>query len=154
KWELTLIEHTAGANWHAVSYTATPQDALALKARYEKLPEVARVVEVASLMPPDQNEKLPLIRDIHGRLRFLPKRGQVIHHDPPNSPDLMTRLLSLSEKLQPLAASACDVKHEPLLLLADLRDSVRHLHQQLLFLPTATVEKRMQEFEQRLAGDL
>jgi hypothetical protein len=154
KWELTLIEHTAGANWHAVSYTATPQDALALKARYEKLPEVARVVEVASLMPPDQNEKLPLIRDIHGRLRFLPKRGQVIHHDPPNSPDLMARLASLSERLQPLAASACDDKHEPLLLLADLRDSVRHLHQQLLLLPTATVEKRMQEFEQRLAGDL
>src|SRR5262249_17022824 len=45
KWELTLIEHTAGASWHAISYTASPEEALALKARYEQLPEVSRVVE-------------------------------------------------------------------------------------------------------------
>ncbi len=33
KWEMTLIEHTAGASWHALSYTSTPEEALALKAR-------------------------------------------------------------------------------------------------------------------------
>ncbi|HEV3117211.1 MAG TPA: MMPL family transporter, partial [Gemmataceae bacterium] len=43
KWELTLIEHTAGASWHALSYRATPEEVLALKERYEKLPEVSRV---------------------------------------------------------------------------------------------------------------
>jgi len=37
KWEMTLIEHTAGATWHALSYTDTPEEALALKARYEQL---------------------------------------------------------------------------------------------------------------------
>ena len=25
QWELKLIEHTAGASWHALSYTATPR---------------------------------------------------------------------------------------------------------------------------------
>ena len=39
-------------------------------------------------------------------------------------------------------------------MLADLRDSVRNLHMQLLMLPAATVEERLQVFEQRLAGDL
>jgi hypothetical protein len=39
-------------------------------------------------------------------------------------------------------------------LLADLRDSVRQLHMQLMILPTATVEKRLQGFEEHLAGDL
>jgi hopanoid biosynthesis associated RND transporter like protein HpnN len=154
KWELTLIEHTAGANWHAVSYTGTPEEALALKARYEKLPEVARVVEVASLVPPDQDTKLPLLSDIHQRLRFLPKRGEVIRHDTPKSPDLLARLADLSEKLQPLAASARDSKREPSTLLADLRDSVRHLHMQLMMLPTTAVEQRLRGFEERLAGDL
>src|SRR5262249_4770116 len=48
KWELKLIERTAGASWHALSYTASQAEALALKARYEQLPEVSRVVEVAS----------------------------------------------------------------------------------------------------------
>src|SRR5262249_53909500 len=63
KWELTLIDHTAGASWHAQSYTATAAEALALKARFEQLPEVGRVVEVASLVPPDQTSKLGLLRE-------------------------------------------------------------------------------------------
>ncbi len=154
KWELTLIEHTAGANWHAVSYTSTPEEALALKARYEQLPEVARVVEVASLVPPDQDQKLKLIADIRQRLRHLPARGKLIEHARPQSQDLLDRLASLAETLQPLAGSACTSKGEPTPLLADLRDSVRNLHLQLMILPTATVEERLQNFEQRLAGDL
>ena len=76
RWEMTLIEHTAGASWHALSYTDTPEEALALKARYEKLPEVSRVVEVASLVPPDQDAKLPLLADIQHRLRNLPRARQ------------------------------------------------------------------------------
>src|SRR5205807_3945404 len=64
KWELTLIEHTAGASWHALSYANTPEEALALKARYEKLPEVSRGVEVASLVPRDQDRKVVLLREI------------------------------------------------------------------------------------------
>ncbi len=154
KWELTLIEHTAGANWHAVSYTATPQEALALKARYEKLPEVARVVEVASLVPADQDTKIKLVADIRQRLAHLPQRGKVIEHGRPKSEDLLDRLASLAEQLQPLAGSARTAKGEPSTLLADLRDSVRNLHMQLMILPAATVEERLQVFEQRLASDL
>jgi len=154
KWELTLIEHTAGANWHAVSYTDTPQEALALKARYEKLPEVARVVEVASLAPPEQDVKVPLLADIQQRLRNLPKRGQTITHMKPVCEQLQNRLTKLAEELQPLAGSACDSHGEATTLLTDLRESVWNLHRQMLLLPTATVEKRLQRFEERLAGDL
>ena len=154
KWELTLIEHTAGANWHAVSYTDTPGEALALKARYEKLPEVARVVEVASLVPPGQDQKTPLITDIRGRLCYLPQRGKVIAHARPSTHDLLTRLASLADRLQPLAASACTANHHPTALLADLRDGARTLHHQLMMSPTEAIESRLQVFEQRLAGDL
>jgi hopanoid biosynthesis associated RND transporter like protein HpnN len=154
KWELTLIEHTAGANWHAVSYTATPEEALRLKARYEALPEVARVVEVASLVPADQGTKVRLLADIRQRLAHLPERGKVIPHARPDSQDLRARLVSLAERLQPLAGSARGANGEPSTLLADLRDSVCNLHLQLMVSPPAAVEERVQEFEQRLAGDL
>src|SRR5205823_3493906 len=60
RWEMTLIQETAGASWHAVSIADSPEQALELKAKYEKLPEVSRVVEVATLAPPDQDAKLPL----------------------------------------------------------------------------------------------
>ncbi len=154
KWELTLIEHTAGANWHAVSYTDTPQEALALKARYEKLPEVSRVVEAASLLPQDQEVKVPLLADIQRRLSDLPKRGAIIPHLRPNCRTLLTCLNNLAEKLQPLAGSACGANGKPTTLLTDLRESVWNLHRQILLLPAEIVEKRLQEFEQRLAGDL
>jgi hopanoid biosynthesis associated RND transporter like protein HpnN len=149
KWELTLIEHTAGASWHALSYTASPEEALALKKRYEQLPEVSRVVEVASLVPRDQANKLELLRDIRHRLRALPTRGTVIHHLRPDSRLLKTELACLLGQLQPLA----DTCPQP--LLGDLRRGLQTLHDHLGNMPIQQVaEERLQDFEQRLAGDL
>src|SRR5262249_23036064 len=105
KWELTLIEHTAGASWHALSYTDTPEEALALKARYEKLPEVSRVVEVASLVPRQQDEKLALLRDIRRRLDNLPPRGVQIPHARSDSEQIRTQVTLLCRQLQPLVHS-------------------------------------------------
>src|SRR5207244_4558305 len=80
KWELTLIEHTAGASWHALSYSPDPDEVEALKACYEKLPQVSRVVEVASLVPRDQEHKVPLVIDIQHGLRQLPPRHLDLPH--------------------------------------------------------------------------
>ena len=74
KWELTLIDQTAGASWHAISYRPTAEEALALKARYEQLPEVSRVVDIATLVPTQQPEKIEILKDLHYRLRHLPPR--------------------------------------------------------------------------------
>src|SRR5262249_60122791 len=65
KWELTLIEHTAGASWHALSITDTPEQALELKRRYEQMPEVSRGVDVGTLVPPHQDRQLALLAAIH-----------------------------------------------------------------------------------------
>ena len=65
KWEHRLIDRAAGATWDAMSIAHSREEALALKAKYEALPEVGRVVEVASLLPADQERKLPVIRAIH-----------------------------------------------------------------------------------------
>ena len=149
KWELTLIEHTAGASWHALSYKGTPEEALALKLRYEKLPEVSRVVEVASLVPPDQEQKLPLLRDIQERLRSLPEEGASIPHARPQRHELRTELACLIAQLQPLA----DTCPQP--LLAELRSSLERLHDHLEDVPATTVaEERLQQFEEHLAADL
>jgi hopanoid biosynthesis associated RND transporter like protein HpnN len=149
KWELTLIEHTAGASWHALSYTASPEEALALKARYERLPEVSRVVEMASLVPRDQDHKLGLLRDIRNRLGNLPARGGRIPHARPSSHEIKVELACLIGQLQPLA-DAC-----PQPLVSDLRRSLKRLHDQLVDMPASDVaEERLQAFEERLAGDL
>jgi hopanoid biosynthesis associated RND transporter like protein HpnN len=157
RWEQTLIEHTAGASWHANSYTVSPEEALALKARYEMLPEVSRVVEVASLVPRDQGSKLEMLQDISGKLRRLPDRGAPIPHGRPNIREVKTELACLIGQLQPLAEQAeKDVippSSQP--LLADLRRSLQALHDQLGDMPmTDVAETRLQAFDEHLAGDL
>ena len=92
QWELTLIEHTAGASWHALSYTDTPEEALALKARYEKLPEVSRVVEVAALVPATRTQAGHARRHSAAGSRYLPRARR--HHParPRPSRDVQTEV--------------------------------------------------------------
>lgn len=148
QWELTLIDHTAGASWHALSYTTTPEDALALKARYEKLSEVSRVVEVVSLVPRDQDQKIDQLRDIQRRLRHLPERGATIARPLPDLHVLKTEVDCLAGSLQPLA----DSSQQP--LLNELRHSMLELRDKLGEMPPEDCAVRLHDFEQRLAGDL
>jgi hopanoid biosynthesis associated RND transporter like protein HpnN len=148
KWELTLIDHTAGASWHALSYTDTPQDALALKTRYEQLPGVLRVVEVASLVPQDQEAKCVQLRDIQHRLKYLPERGTAIPHSLPSIRHLKAELDCLIGSLQPLA----DASTQP--LLGNLRRNLMAWRDRLGDLHPVISAERIREMEQRMAGDL
>jgi hypothetical protein len=149
QWELKLIDHTAGASWHALSYTASPEEALAIKARYEHLPEVSRVVEVASLVPRDQDRKIELVRDIRQRLNHLPTRGAAIPHARPSSKEVKAELACLIGQLQPLAENGA----QP--LLGKLRRALIQLQDQLTALADKELaENRLQHLDERLAGDL
>jgi hypothetical protein len=146
---MKLIEHTAGASWHALSYTATPEEARALRERYEKVPGVSRVVEVASLVPCDQELKLGQLRDIQRRLRGLPRRGA------PISPWVATRSVSLQPELGRcierlgLLAAGC-----PQTLPAELWQSLVTLCGLLHDVTPSVADQRLREFDGRLAGDL
>lgn len=147
-WERELIDATAGASWHADSIAGSPEEALALKARYEQLPGVSRVAEVASLIAGDQERKLGLAGDIHKRLAHLPA-GQ-----PP---------------IVPLTSPARDVRQEAALLLGALQPQapisrqpvLERLVQGLTLLRDhpaldggAEAKARLQTFETRLVADL
>jgi hopanoid biosynthesis associated RND transporter like protein HpnN len=159
KWEMTLIEHTAGASWHALSYTATPDEARALKQRYEELPEVSMVVDVASLVPPEQEKKLPYLRTIHNRLEHLPARGARIAHGRPDPEQVRTALADLARQLQPLIGSTGEPTpadlHASRVLLGELTEAMLDLRH-VLGEPAGSQELvvRMQQFDERLAGDL
>jgi hopanoid biosynthesis associated RND transporter like protein HpnN len=148
-WQMTLIEHTAGASWHALCSTATPQEALALKARFEKEPRVERVVEIASLVPPDQKQKVHLLADIQHRLRRLPVRGERIPHAAPNAHEMLGELNELIQQLGPLAARC------PQPLLGELRQALTGLHDYLAATPLDEFTgARLAAFDEHLSRDL
>jgi uncharacterized protein len=145
RWELKLIEHTAGASWHALSYTATPEEALALKARYEKLPGVERVATVAPLVPRGQEKKLPRLRDIRQRLQKLPARGALVPHSPPNVARLKESLGEVLLGLQGRESTPCRAR-----LVVSLMDLLNGLNRET----GGPAERRLQRFEELMARDL
>ena len=156
KWEMTLIEHTAGASWHALSYTDTPEEALALKARYEKLPEVSRVVEVASLVPPRPGRKAAAAAPTSSSAcSACPSAAGPSRTPGPTASDLRAELTGLLDELLPAAASAdgADGAAAAGRAAADAAGAAGHaaaLRCRRGDWPT----QRLQDFDERLAGDL
>jgi hopanoid biosynthesis associated RND transporter like protein HpnN len=146
EWEMTLIEHTAGASWHALSYTRNREEALALRKRYEQLPEVSTVIEVASLVPPDQDRKLPLVADIRRRLQRLPRRGEPIPHPRPDVAVLRDDLADVRTALAS-RGPAGPLKEE-------VRRAVGQLEKALASGPAERCSAALRHFDQRLAEDL
>lgn len=148
RWEQRLIDRTAGASWCAASLANTPAEALALKARYEQLPEVSRVVEVASLVPADQERKLEQLADIQKRLGGLPTRGSMITPLAYSARDLVREVNFLIGALGPQAPLSPQPILEKLLRsLTELRDHAANVN-------GAVVQQRLDDFGRRLAGDL
>jgi hopanoid biosynthesis associated RND transporter like protein HpnN len=147
-WERKLIDRTAGTSWCALSVAASPEEALALKARYEKLPEVSRVAEVASLVPADQDRKLGQVRDVQERLRGLPARGSAITPLPYRPGDLHKEINFLIGALGPQAP----VSPQP--ILEKLLRSLAELRDHPVLRTGAVAQQRLDEFGRRLAGDL
>ena len=148
-WEETLIEHTQGASWHALSYTNTPEEALALKARFEKLPEVSQVVEVASLVPRNQDRKLALLRDIHRSLDNLPPRGTPVVHDRPDGRKVQEALATLDNYLKRLTQPG------GVPLLAEVRASAQALRNRLASQSEAMAAGTgLKTFEDRMTNEL
>jgi len=157
RWETTLIEHTDGASWHALSTTNTPEEALALKARYEKLPEVSRVVEIASLVPRDQDRKVVLLREMSLALQMLPPRGLPVPHTTPNLSDAPTigrQVASLQQALLGLVNQLQLATPGEVPLLAELRAAVQALYDRIAGMEPAVALVRLSDFERRLKGDL
>jgi hopanoid biosynthesis associated RND transporter like protein HpnN len=164
RWQRMLIDHTAGATWHALSIADGPADALEMKARFEKLPEVSRVVEVATLVPPDQDEKLPLLADIRERLKHLPPRGQRIEHVEPDVLTLTDALRDLINQLpqSPGAGLLDDLRAATVALWDRLPIHYINFNDPDHKFPSDSQEARQERraaacvkgFEEQLAGDL
>ena len=113
------------------------EEALALKAKYEALPEVGRVVEVASLVPAEQERKLPIVRDIHDKLATLPP-----HDKRPVPTGSSSALVSkLATHVAAMAASDTALSQASARLAGAVESS-----------PDAA--NRLRQFDRRLGADL
>lgn len=139
-WQEKLLSRTTGAGWHAVTYTPSAAEALALAERLRVLPEVAQVTEAASLIPTEQAEKLPIVRTISQITACAPDPSRV---EPFGSdPARLAKLIDKNWQANPtLAARWADY---------DTTGQLMRLRQALDRADVVT----MLEFDTRLARDL
>ena len=128
-WERELIEHAAGATWDALSIAKSREEAIALRAKYEALPGVGRVVDAVVLVPSDQDQKLITLATIQAKLSRLPS---MLPEPMATDPSSLQRMLDRYGQLQPAA------------IPATIRTALTQ--------PTADV--RIKEFDRRLKADL
>ncbi len=140
EWERKLIDGAAGMTWDAMSLARTRDEAISLRERYESLPEVGRVIEVASLVPADQEAKLPAVQAIHERLKDLPTE-EVVQPGPGFSHPRIIR--GLAEQVQQHAATD-----------TELARAVAGLLRALENVPERLTMERLKEFDRRLVADL
>lgn len=138
-WEHKLIDRAAGMTWDAMSVAHSHEEAIALRARYEALPEVGRVIEVASLAPADQDAKLPAARAIHERLKGLlpPEKLPAPHGSTP-------------DRIRELAGQVRDRSGPGTAVSAAMTDLLGALDTA----PTGAIPQRLVAFDRRLAADL
>ena len=148
RWQNKVLEKSPEGNLYAVSVTNTPEEALALKRRYEQLPAVSRVVEVASLVPAEQNRKLESLSEIQLRLRKLPARGTVVEHAVPKADEIVRATGRLLAALEPVQQS------RPSVFLADLIADLKTMRDRFASKDSAVLCRRLHDFEVRMASDL
>ncbi len=139
QWEHRLIERSAGMTWDALGIAKTRTEVAELKAKFAAVPEVGKIVEVASLVPPDQDAKLPLVAAIRDRLRNLMPASEV-PEPRASGPDAVRQWadrLKRASASRPDAAAAAD---ELLAALAAV--------------PPGAAADRLAGFDRRLAADL
>src|SRR5207302_5748516 len=108
----------------------------------------SRVVEVASLVPADQEHKIDLLRDIQHRLRSLPQRDGTIPRLTPEPQRLHDQIGALLSVLQTSAQRDDSGQFD------ELGRSLAVFRDQLATGSPGAAGSRLRDFEQRMTGDL
>ncbi len=116
-----------------------------LAGRLEALPEVSRVLTLASYVPAEQDEKLAIIRNMGLALQSLARGGTTV--PPPDSPERLSAFRAFQQQLSELPTES---------LAGPLADEVARLEDLLSRLPAGSEwpASALRELETRLLGDL
>lgn len=138
--EQKLVSQARESAYFALSLVKTPEEAAAQKARFNQLPTVERVDEIATRFPTGMEEKRPIIQSIGNRLAGLPDRPPQI---PVASPAELGQMLSA---VQPLMSANLQMAH--------FQRQLQEIRSLLGQLPASEYYARLSEYQQRVASDL
>ena len=138
--EQRLLAKSDKSVWFALSIAETRQELLQRKAKFLAKDSVEHVEEIVSFLPEGHEQKRPIIERIRGHLQNLPEGSSQI---PVDAPADLGRALGRAQIL--LGSSVTDI--QVYRRLEKIRQSLRSLTPQ-------QCDRRLQEYQYGLAGDL
>ena len=97
-WENRLLEESGRSSWYALSTADSLAELYHKKAQFEALPVVDRVESIASLLPPNQEERLPLVAEIAPLVEAISATWENV--EPIDVEEMRTTLGKIRFKLQ------------------------------------------------------
>jgi uncharacterized protein len=143
--EHKLFQRLDRSAWFAISVADSPEELLARKKKFLKLPSVDRVEEVVSKLPKDCEMKRTTIEKIHQRLvqAKLPAKASDIPDIPVTS---QADLLKLFGGAQMMVASMPE--------MAQATAGLQQLSEAIKNMPPAAYEQMIGKYQQAMAADL
>lgn len=147
KLEHELIDRTGSSGFYALSVADTAEEAIALKNKFEKLPTVGRVVELASLMPADMETKTPILASIQNALSWLPPPNKLPQTGQSNLPGIASQLTSIAQVKLPTVEPQAS-------LVRSIQQSAVRLQAVVSHTSESESERRLSKYERRWSVDL
>lgn len=146
QWEHRLMAQTGTSGWYALSMANSAEEARRLAEEFRQLSSVGRVVEIASFIPADQPEKMPIIQEIHDLVEAAPASGDLTATR--SKPAGLIRVLGQMAQLVPAGSGSDQI------VLQRIVNAARQAEKALKILPPAEQLKRLTQYEQLWIEDL
>jgi hopanoid biosynthesis associated RND transporter like protein HpnN len=150
-WEYRLQEDAGRSSWYATSVADTLAELRRKKAQFEALPVVDRVASLASVIPADQDVRLPLVRALAPYVQDV--SGDWEHPEAVNLDELHVVLEKIRFKLRHKAADWDPQKRPSEMELEAARTALLALQERLRSAPPEVAQSALEAFQQALMAD-
>jgi hopanoid biosynthesis associated RND transporter like protein HpnN len=150
-WENRLLEESGRSSWYALSTTDSLAELHHKKAQFEALPIVDRVESLASLLPPQQEDRLTLVTEIAPLVETLTASWENV--EPIDVEEIHTTLEKIRFKLQKTPADWDPSRRPSEEALSAARTALITVQERLESVPPATASQVLETLQRGLMAD-
>jgi uncharacterized protein len=150
-WENRLLEESDRSSWYALSTADSLAELQRKKARFAALPVADRVESLASMLPPDQEERLALLDEIAPLVDAISTTWENV--EPIDVEELSTTLEKIRFKLQRLPSDWDPTKRPSEEALTAARTALIAVQERLNTMPPDTASQVLDAFQRGLMAD-
>jgi hypothetical protein len=150
-WEYRLQEGSDRSSWYAISVANSLDELYRKKARFAALPVVEHVASLASLLPPDQDVRLPLVKELAPYVEDV--SGAWDQPEPIDLDEINLLLQKIRFKLQRKASEWDPTKRPSEAELTAAREALLALQERLRTTPPEGARNALETFQRALMAD-